>query len=521
MISTDNIFIGGCESRFELISLRPFNLRLITDCESRYLQGITTQFAAIHACNACKYRIAPPHVTLTNCQQQEVAKLPVVGNLGVDPMSAMSAEFDGRSTKIIPELKDDEFILTAENACIELPVPKIEREREFELLVKPESLAVSSRLAQLPIFDDSKIGNSLIEDVIATFSNGPTIMGSSKIRVAQHCLQRFYYQYVLGLARTRDEITAEEDTEEKIEPADFSNLVHILYETHLHTGGRNTWQVLYALKGRYPTAVLELYNIFSHYMKVHYGNDVIKYDYRAVEQESRWYCKSRKVQGANISLMLTSRHDALIHELQRGEKRQAPGMSCSSIFINDLKVYKILPTNIAGIRLDMQTALHLWTARYGHAVINGKVVEESTSVLYGDVRSIIYDYLSKLNKNATKRFKFNVSDEQLAEQIAVLEDFVYTMIADRLFSKHVDESGTWPRSYWCRDVYFPGWLCPYYLLCDTCAEHKRSSAYKKDPRAFLVTRENICYDKKPRPARNALRGKLFGSGSKVEQDKNT
>jgi len=518
---------------FKLESTDPLVLRKneLRKCKTQLLRGVSVFIVAKAACDNCKLRSNPPHLEPTEIKETAFDVPPVFDTLGFTGNQALEQSvLDADSVPLVyKEPRVDADTLTVDSASIDLPVPPIELKRQQK--GRHEKMAnmyftTASRFAPLPPFEPEMqgLGMMAIEDVLAQYGSAPSIMGSSKMKTAQHCLRMFFLKYILGLRKRYDSFKKDADEEERIVPVEIGGLFHLVLHLHLATGGRDTWTPLYLVKDRSPEAMLTVRQLVENYVRTHYSKDAITRDFRSTEVESRYICQPRIVQGKKQSLILSTRHDQLYHVLRRGESRQPVGELCSSITIGELKTTKSMPfLSMPGLRINVQTTLNLWTARFGHVLMDGTMVEESVEKLFGPVTDICYDFIAKsrkfVQKRDCKRFRFNVSDEQVAHQFLTLEDFLYEEIADRLFYKNCLDPSIWTQSYWCHDIYYPGWLCPYCTLCDQRSTNFDNVLGFDRTDRDLVTTENIISKEKIKPAYKVKKGKLFKPSRGVIGDK--
>ncbi len=520
-----DIFVGGCKVRFLLKSTVPFALQRgqLTLCKERLLLDVNKLIVAIAACNACPKRTHPPHVEPTEINEFDIQVPPIVDNLGLDTDAQFMAQALEESASEVPdaykEVPEGSQDLTAETAAVYLPVPPIEQRRKMQDIVQGAH-AVSSILAPLPDYADRQHGGAeLLNKVLEDYGSGATVMGSSKFKAGNHCLRRFFYRYIRGIFPKREE-------NEKFSAVDIGSLFHAVMYNHVLTGGKETWEPLYRIVKRQPTGALDVKSVVDNYFRAHYKHDSLHYDFRGVEVPTIYICKPRLLRGKKRSLVISTRHDALIHQLRRSEARAAPGEPASSIYLRNYKTCTNIPqVNMAGLRTDKQTTIELFLARFGHVIFPDiGPVQESLNEIYGNVLGLEYDFIVKRKKfkpsTGTKRFKFNVSDEQLARQMVILEDFLYNEIGDRLYSDHWEDPYTWTQSFWCHDVYFNGWLCPYHRLCDSCGSQEIAERGFDQSDEYIVTPDNLQFSGKLKSIRqHRKRGKLFKPARGATQEK--
>ena len=531
---TSDVFVGGCLVYFKLESTDPlvFCKNEQRKCKTQFLRGVDVFIVAKAACDSCKFRNNPPHLEPTEIKENTFNVPPVFDTLGFAGSQELEQSLLEENTVplVYKESRTNADTLTVETASIALPVPPIELKRQQK--GKHEKMAnkyftTASRLAPLPPFEPEKqgLGMATIEDVLAQYGSAPSVMGSSKMKTGQHCLRMFYLKFVLGLKKRYDSYKKEDIAEdERVVPVEIGGLFHLVLHLHLATGGRETWTPLYMIKDRNPETVLTVRQLIENYSRTHYAKDAIALDFRGTEIESRYICQPRMIHGTKRALTLSTRHDQLYHVLRRGEARQPVGEPCSSITIGELKTTKSMPfLSMPGLRINVQTTLNLWTARFGHVLMDGTLVEESVEQLFGPVTDIQYDFIAKskkfVQKRDCKRFRFNVSDEQVAHQFLTLEDFLYEEIADRLFYKNCFDPSVWTQSYWCHDIYYPGWLCPYCTLCDQRSTNFDNVLGFDRVDRDLITPENILWTDKIQPAYKMKKGKLFKPSRGVIGDK--
>jgi len=534
-----DIFIGGCNARLALETTVPFKLekRQLQNCEKRLLLDVNALIVAIHACNSCKLRTNPPRVEPTEINEFDVNIPPVVDNLGLDEealflQEALSEEDpEGKDStpeiyKTIPKGAQD---LTEDTASVDLPVPRQERKRKMEEIVNGAP-HVSSILAPLPDFNHEKVTRKfeILEEVLKEYGSGPSLMGSSKLKVANHCLRRFFYKFILGLFMKKVQHDQDEEEDSNFAAVETGGLFHAVMFNHILTGGKDTWDPIYRVMNFRPTGALLVKSLIDNYFRAHFNYDAQMYDFRGVEIPSTFICDPRVVRGRKLALKLTTRHDALMHKMRVGERRAGPGEPTSSIQLRNYKTCRNLPkVSSAGLRTDRQTTLELFLAKFGHLEFpDFGIVEESVNTFFGNVLGIEYDYLMKVKKfkpsQHVKRYRFNVSDSQLAHQMVIIQDYLYEEIADRLYSKHWQDPATWTQSYWCHDVHYMGWLCPFHRLCDmTGASDIAMRAYDKDD-SYVITHENLQYKGKPRSLakqKKLKKAKLFEPAKGAVADK--
>lgn len=397
-----------------------------------------------------------------------------------------------------------------EEVAVDLVQAKVEEERPKEPLVTTPDVMLTDAPAQTPaaspppyqtftqkpppdIDVDPTLAKPTPDDLIAQFvagsRGGPSIHGWSKISCGLHCLRKYFYDIVaqFKLRRKPDpDVAGFTNSRKYFNPLWLGGLMHDVRALHLITGGIHTWEPLYAIRGVHPEHALEAYRLMKHYLSAWGPNDNRMWDVRAVEVESRYYYKARRIGGKARRLCLSSRHDALVHPLRPGELRQPVGQQAPRIDINEFKSTKqMAQTTIEGYRVDGQALLHCGTFKYGNAVSHdGTVLEKSSEEIYGRLNSLFLDWVVKVvNFEPSKhlvRQQYIMPNDQIEHFLASIGDFYYEEIAKRLWHKRWQDPEIWPQRWMCRGIYYPSWICPYAPLCESTVRSEKTITARYD-----------------------------------------
>lgn len=506
-------YISGCNTRVPLLSDEPFRLApeaaraLKPLCSTGKLGQARSHRAAVATCQQCPLFAVPSYVEPPDVDEVPSPPEQRVGGRTADeaPISDPDLDWDfwggappdedaapttpppaitRKPRKPLPPPQT-----TREIAAV-IPEPASERRRpkepplqDRELWTPPPPAAPPQRLPPYtpprgapPSYGLDARGckvtpSEIIRRWRPEFAKGPSILGHSKLNDSHVCLRRFFWRWVLGLVPAPTPEWLQEGYDDYLNPLDVGSLVHLVLEVWRLTGGAHAWEPLYLLRGDYPALVLEVKRLVELYVQGN-ASDAVTWDLRAVELESRYYWPPHKCRGRKRRLCISSRHDAVYHPLQRGEPRQPPGTPCRNIRLVELKTTKTPPSeSLIGYRVNSQIVQHTATYSLGSAVSSaGTVLPTSNAELYGALAGVMLDWIVKVKDfNLIKHLPRQTYRLHDLNVTAYLEDerlWVYEQIGDRLFSPHVEDPATWPRSWMCHGLFYPSWVCAYHRLCD-------------------------------------------------------
>ena len=348
--------------------------------------------------------------------------------------------------------------------------------------------------------DDKPSVSSLLR--AAGYDSGPSTFGHSAISMAHRCLRSFFHRYIEGWVQRSPVERPGARGETKYSPLALGSLVHAMraeYYIALMDGVvgvdsddpkgafGNAEAVLGAVKGVYPGLASEAYRLFRRYADELGKDDELRHDVRGVEVESKMPLCQVKVAGEMRTVLVSSKHDAIVRRMtETVDGRLPPGARASDgVFIEELKTTaSISDASTRSYRHDGQMLQNAATFLHGTVTI-GKLTGTAVDV-FGPLDGIITTHVSKVigkDAEASKLVKrttylFGEMDLQVIDEyVKTTADFVKHALASRIFGAKGSED--WPKSYLCRDV-VTNISCPYLEICESCATMRPEVMFDRD-----------------------------------------
>lgn len=380
-----------------------------------------------------------------------------------------------------------EPIVVAEERTQQKDPPRIDRYVPGLMTGQAGIDAIMEEVAQDVIVPTKKAPKRLPFDELLTtlvphYTAGGSVFGWSKIKTAKACLRAFYWQYVRQIVKKLDE---EEDDPyldasaskskraPRVNALELGTMLHLVIETIYRTGSVDEgWKICDLVKGSRPELALEARRLVHFYLRRFNAEEVKTWDLRAVEVESRYYFPARKLRGKRRSCCASSRHDHLYRSTKNGAKLP-PGTVADSgeMRISELKSSSSLTANrLRAFYVDAQILLHLLSYNHGHFTTpTGEVLAPSTAEVFGTTDTVTVTVVGKRKVEDAQediaRMNYAISEQRVLSFRDDLYDWLYEEVYDRLFSDAWLEPETWRKDWLCRDLYYPGYICPYASIC--------------------------------------------------------
>jgi hypothetical protein len=303
---------------------------------------------------------------------------------------------------------------------------------------------------------------------------GPSLNGPSKQRTARTCLRRFFYSYVMGYDKPREvELTYSGHEDPHLDALGLGSMVHTMLEKKYK--GQNPYDEEFrAVEEVYPDFAAEASRLFDNHTAFYTDDEVLMWDVRFIEMESRMALPKRRIKTAKrqVSLTLSCRTDLGYRPLKSGQARLEPGVPCDDIILLDHKTTAQMTMKHRegfGLNHEIQTLQNLLVFNNGYEVKpDGTWHTKPNSERYGTATRFVYNWIGKAKRHDPdkhlSRPMITPNPQVLASYLDDTTNFMYEEIGERLFHEKALEKETWPKSYVCRDV-VTGFACPFITAC--------------------------------------------------------
>jgi len=338
----------------------------------------------------------------------------------------------------------------------------------------PESTNVLSELL-------GDIGGEGIVDVNAAIDSVPGLIGGPSeggfswhtLEPCMQCWRKAYYTHIRGLVPKKP-----------AKALQFGSAYHACWELRYVFGGQRPYdEVCDAIrKAGAPKLAAEVQQLFFVELQKYAQQEADEWDIRAVEANAVFWADPIRINGKNVYLPFSCRHDTLIAKRRPGDPCAPPGPVESGIYIVDRKTTGQMTYDmVKGYAMDGQFLMN--------AIC---YLRSDEAEKFGPLRGMIFSVAAKHAKPDPDRSFHRVetvTDEPTLERF--LHDELIPVAAE--FYRRLDspecrgDINLWAKNHsQCVGRYG---LCPFFHLCDNGGQTVLDAMYRVEPhRIFTLER---------------------------------